>query len=57
MIISKQRIISEYRQAFTQHSPSHDFALQKAAQALGIAEQVVADTVSELQSQDAAEFA
>lgn len=57
MIISKQRILCEYRHAFSQHSPSHDFALQKVAQVLGIAEQVVAETVSELQPQDAAEFA
>lgn len=52
MIISKQRILSEYQQMFSRHSSNHDHALQSVARVLGVAEQVVAETVSEALSAD-----
>ncbi|WP_394780945.1 hypothetical protein [Undibacterium sp.] len=47
MIISKQRIISEYERLCHHYPSSREHALQAAAQALGVAEQVIAQTLDE----------
>ncbi|MES2102563.1 MAG: hypothetical protein V4634_00980 [Pseudomonadota bacterium] len=52
MIVSKQRIINEYQNT-SHHCSSHAHALNQVAQLLGIAEQLVADTIEETQAQDA----
>ncbi|HTD04895.1 hypothetical protein [Undibacterium sp.] len=57
MIISKQRIINEYQHMFSHHASSHDHALQRVAQVLGVAEQVIADTVNEAGYKGDAQFA
>ncbi|MFZ6647941.1 hypothetical protein ACO0LO_19605 [Undibacterium sp. TJN25] len=61
MIISKQRIISEYEREYERLSHHHparrEHALQAAAQALGIAEQLIAETLDEAELLDSLEFA
>ncbi len=52
MIISKQRIINEYQNTYSCRS-SHEHAMRTVAQLLGVAEQLVADTIAESQAQDA----
>lgn len=46
MIISKQRIVDEYRTLCTQLQ--HEPALQRVADLFGIAEETVADTLDEV---------